>query len=251
MTTMTLAYRNTPLHASVAAAVARVLEAYDIEADYVTGPDASLSQMLADGAIDLFATVWHPDEDSLFLSPAAEAFGSMYRPAFGLFVSGRDGTPLSAVTSVAGLAASDVSRSLITPESVVPQVRRMVAAYGLTEAGFTIESQPDENAFAALLAAFDAGEPVVAPLWAPCFLIHKAGLRMLDDPQQAGGPELNARLVISRSAKAEADTDMIDELDELTLGNKVVSALDEAVRYQDMTPDEAAEAWQRGKLIMR
>ncbi|GBR08568.1 glycine betaine ABC transporter substrate-binding protein [Acetobacter oeni] len=251
MTTLTLGYRNTSLHAAVAAAVARVLEAYEIEPDYVVGPAEALGEMLAGGEIDLFATVWHPDEDSVFLSPAVEPMGCLYRPAFGFFVADRPGAPLAGLDSMAGLVASDAARHLLTPESLVPRVRQMVAGYRLTEAGFTIESHPDDEAYAAIAEAIEAREPVIAPLFTPNYLIHRMPLRPLADPQGAAGKELTARLLLSKAMRERADTDMLDELDELTLGNKVVSALDDAVRNEGMTADDAAEAWQRGKLLPR
>ncbi|NHN88633.1 glycine betaine ABC transporter substrate-binding protein [Acetobacter conturbans] len=251
MTIFTLAYRNSPLHAAAAAAVARVLEAYEIEPDYVSGDDAALARMMADGEIDLFATAWLPEQDAAFLSPAVETLGNLYRPAFGFFVNDAAGSSLSELSSLEALAASDVARNLIVPESVVSRVRRVVAGYRLTEAGFTIESHPDEQAYEAAAAALEAGEPVVLPLFNPCYLVHSQPLRMLADPKGMAGEELEARLLINKSTRKSVDSDLIDELDELTLGNKVVSALDNALRHLGMTADEAAEEWQRGKLLPR
>lgn len=251
MTTMTLAYRNTPLHAAVAAAVARVLEAYEIDPDYVAGEGESLAPMLADGRLDLFATAWLGSEDDGYLSPAVSTLGVLYRPVFSFFVADGDSAPLADLRSMSDLGASTAARNIVTPQSLLPRVRQMVAGYRLTEAGFTLETQPDEQAFATIAAAIGKGEPIVAPLFAPCFLIHSLTLRPLLDPAGAGGTELEAQLLINKAVRAATDQDMIDELDEFTLGNRVVSALDDAVRNAGMTPDEAAEAWQRGKLLSR
>jgi glycine betaine/proline transport system substrate-binding protein len=65
------------------------------------------------------------------------------------------------------------------------------------------------------------------------------------------GPEQEARLLIRSEIRNLLDSDLIDELDELTLGNKVVSAMAHAVRTGGMSADEAADAWQRGKLSFR
>lgn len=248
MTTFTLAYRNSPLHAAVAAAVARVLEAYEIEPDLIAGDDVSLARMMAAGEIDLFATAWLPERDRQFLSPAVETLGTLYRPAFGFFAAP---TVDEGVTSLEGLMHGTVARNLITPESLVPLVRQVVAAYHLTEAGFTIDAQPDEQAHATAAAAIAAGEPVVLPLFTPNHLIHAHMLRQLANPKNSSAVELEARMLINRETRQRVDSDMIDELDELTLGNKVVSALDNAVRHLGMSPDEAAEEWQRGKLLPR
>lgn len=251
MTAFTLAYRNTPLHAVVAAAVARVLEAYEIEPDYIAGDETSLAKMMAAGEIDLFATAWLPSMDEGLLSPTVETLGNLYRPGFGFFVSEGADSPVSDVSSIEELAASSVARNLITPESLVTRVRQVVAGYRLTEAGFTIESQPDEQAYETAAAAVQAGEPVVLPLFTPCYLIHSLPLRQLADPKGTAGAELEARLLINKATRAKADSDLIDELDELTLGNKVVSALDNALRNLGMSADQAAEEWQRGKLLPR
>ena len=251
MTTFTLAYRNSPLHAAVAAAVARVLEAYEIEPDYISGDDDALARMLADGEIDMFATAWLPEQDKAFLSPAVEELGNLYRPSFGFFVVNGSAATLSNLSSLEKLASSSAARNLITPESLLPQVRQVVAGYRLTEAGFTIETHPDDQAYEAIAAAVQAGEPVVLPLCNPCYLMHTLDLRPLADPKGACGQELSARLLINSQTRGSADSDMLDELDELTFGNKVVSALDNALRHLGMTADEAAEEWQRGKLLPR
>lgn len=47
------------------------------------------------------------------------------------------------------------------------------------------------------------------------------------------------------------EQDLLDELDELMLSAKIISAMDYAMRVEGMTADEAAEAWQRGKLLPR
>ncbi|GBQ97828.1 glycine/betaine ABC transporter periplasmic protein [Acetobacter nitrogenifigens DSM 23921 = NBRC 105050] len=249
MTTLTLGYRNAPEHAAVAAAVARVLEAHDMEPEYVTGPDQALTEMLESGELDVFATAWLPSVDAAWVSETVEARGDLYRPTFCCCVA--DTPELAGVASLSDLAASSASRNLLVPASVLPRVRQMVGSYGLTEAGFTIEAQPDEEAFEALAAAFAAGEPVVAALFAPNFLLHRYALRTLNDPRGALGGEQTAQLLINRSRAERLDSDLLDELDELTLGNRVVSALDDAVRHGGMTADDAAEAWQRGRLLPR
>ena len=45
--------------------------------------------------------------------------------------------------------------------------------------------------------------------------------------------------------------DLIDELEEMMLGNQIVQFMENAIRNQGMSADEAAEAWQRGKLVVR
>ncbi|MDG6094089.1 glycine/betaine ABC transporter [Acetobacter sp. AN02] len=240
VTYLTLAHPDTPLHAGVAAAVARVVEAHDMEPEYAAGPESSLRAMLSSGEADLFVTAWVKEGEK------GDFIGTLYRPRFGLFV--QDG---SAVSSLTELAASGVNRALITPESVLPHVRSVVSACGLTEAGFTIEAEPDERAFARLEELAGQGEDIVFPLMMPGCLHHRLKLNLLQDPEGVTGSELEARIMIRPGLRDDADSDMLDELDEMLLSNKVVSALDDAIRYGGMTPDDAAEAWQRGRLVPR
>lgn len=37
----------------------------------------------------------------------------------------------------------------------------------------------------------------------------------------------------------------------MMLGNQIVQFMENAIRNQGMSADEAAEAWQRGKLVVR
>jgi glycine betaine/proline transport system substrate-binding protein len=252
MTTVTLGHPDTNLHEAAAAAVVRVLEAYEMEVEYVTGGRDDLSAAMKAGGIDLFVSAWLPDIDAGWLAPALgmDAFGTLYKPVFGWSLP--EGTAPHIVT-IADLATDDgtVSRNIVAPESALERVRQGIATYGLTECGFTIESRPDEQAFQHAVQAIERGEATVLPLWQPNFLHHGGRLRLLDDPKAGLGGEQHARMLLRRGARDVLDSDLLDELDELTLGNKVVSALDYAMRREGMSADEAAEAWQRGKLLPR
>ncbi|MBB2175853.1 glycine betaine ABC transporter substrate-binding protein [Gluconacetobacter johannae] len=252
MTTVTLGHPDSIQHEAAAAAVVRVLEAYELEVEYVTGSRAELSARMAAGGIDLFVSAWLPDVDADWEASTLgmETFGLLYKPSFGW------GLPVGAaghIASIADLPGDDgaVGRNIVAPASVLERVRHCVATYGLTECGFTIEARPDEEAFQHAVRAIEADEAVILPLWQPHFLHHGGRLRLLDDPRGGLGNDQQARMLLRPGARDELDSDLLDELDELTLGNKVVSALDYAMRCEGMSADEAAEAWQRGKLLPR
>nr|WP_267879891.1 glycine betaine ABC transporter substrate-binding protein [Acetobacter papayae] len=89
------------------------------------------------------------------------------------------------------------------------------------------------------------------PLYQPCFLFHQGGFRILTDPKKALSEEQTARLLLRQGLRDELEQDLVDELDELLLSAKIISAMDYAMHVEGMSADEAAEAWQRGRLLPR
>ncbi|ATU72248.1 glycine betaine ABC transporter substrate-binding protein [Komagataeibacter rhaeticus] len=252
MTTVTLGHLDNTVQQASAAAVARVLEAYDLEVEYVAASRAGMEAHMRQGDVDLFVSAWLPDVDAGFLAEGLgmEAFGQLYRPAFGWCVPEAAAT---GITSIAELAAADcpVGREIVAPASVIDLVRQVVAAYNLTEAGYTIAVRPDAEACDHAAQVLENSLPEIIPVWQPSFVHYGQRVVQLEDPKGACGPEQDARILLRSAIRAEMDQDLLDELDELTLGNKVVSALDHAMRTEGMSAEDAAEAWQRGKLLPR
>ena len=125
---------------------------------------------------------------------------------------------------------------------------QVLKAYGLDAAGYVVERVSGPEA----LAWADAADPQrIIPLCRPHDLLHASGLRTLEDPLGILGTDQEARLLIRHDLHEVLDSDLIDELEALTLGNKVVSAMAHAMRIQGMSAEEAADAWQRGKLTPR
>ena len=237
-----LGYPDASLHEASAAAVARVLEAHELEVEYVplAAHDAGI---LADD-IELFASAWLPLTDaSLVASGRMQPLGLLYRPAF-IWCTAMDG-----LASLADLAdATGLERRILVAAPMAALAGHVLASYGLDRAGFTIETVTGPEA----LAWADAAEPRrIIPLCRPHDLLYASGLRALEDPLGALGPEQEARLLIRHDLRETLDGDLIDELEALTLGNKVVSAMAHAMRIQGMSAEEAADAWQRGKLTPR
>ncbi|MCE2563080.1 glycine betaine ABC transporter substrate-binding protein [Komagataeibacter sp. FNDCF1] len=252
MTTVTLGHLDSTVQQAGAAAVARVLEAYDLEIEYVVAARAEMVEHMRQGDVDLFVSAWLPDIDAGFMAPGLgmEPFGQLYRPAFGWCVPEAAATGM---TSIAALAAEScpVGREIVAPASAIDLVRQVVAAYNLTEAGYTIATRPDEQAADHAAHVLENSLPEIIPVWQPSFVHYGQRVVQLEDPKGACGPEQDARILIRSAIRADMDQDLLDELDELTLGNKVVSALDHAMRTEGMSAEDAAEAWQRGKLLPR
>ncbi|WP_230975422.1 glycine betaine ABC transporter substrate-binding protein [Acetobacter garciniae] len=249
MNTLTLAYPDSTVHEATAAAIIRVLEANDVEPEIVTGPKDALAALLRKNEIDLYVAAWLPDEDADLLTPGVTPLGDLFQPGACCCISAED-TPLSSIADVVR-AGPELSRTIVTPQSLEAAMQKVLETYGLAAAGFTLKVLPDEEALAELNAALTRKDLVLMPLIQPCFLFHQGGFRILSDPQGAFGPEQHARMLLRPGLETELEQDLLDELDELMLSVKIISAMDYAMRVDGMTADEAAEAWQRGRLIPR
>ena len=254
-----LGHPDTRQHEAAAAAVLRVLEAHDLEVALVAADGEALVRRAEAGGIDLLATAWLPDLDAPLLAGLVERGrmealgGVLYRPF--LLWAVPAALELPGLDSIADLSRPEVAarldRTVVLPRRLEPQGRRVAAAYGIEAAGYRLEVLDDEAAHTQAEAALDAGRAAVLPLWQPHALAHGGRLRALADPRRTLGGVQEARLLLRAGLRGTLDSDLMDELDELTLGNPVVSALEHAMRRENMTADEAAEAWQRGRLTPR
>ena len=249
MTSLTLAYPDSTIHEATAATIIRVLEANDIEPEIITGPKQALADLLKKQEIDIYVAAWLPEDDSDLLTPGITKLGKLFHPEACCCISDEN----SALTSLSELAQAgqDVQRVIVTPQSLATRMEAVVNAYSLADAGFKLDVLPDEEALAKLNAAISAPTPSIMPLFQPCFLFHQGGKRNLKDPKKAMGEGQQATLHHPEGMRHEFETDLLDELDELMLSAKIISAMDYAMRVEGMTADEAAEAWQRGKLLPR
>ncbi len=237
-----LGYPDASLHEASAAAVARVLEAHELEVEYV--PLAQPGDMEVE-RVDLFAAAWLPLTDaSLLASGGMQPLGLLYRPAFIW------GIAADAPQSIADLADAPAleRRILVLPGPIATLAGQVLKAYGLAAAGYVVEQVAEQEA----LAWAEAADPLrIVPLCRPHHLLHASRLRALEDPLGALGAEQEARLLIRRGLRETLDSDLLDELEALTLGNRVVSAMAHTMRIEGMSAEAAADAWQRGKLTPR
>ena len=254
-TSITLGHLDSRQHEAAAAAVLRVLEAHEMEVAMVAANRETMIKHIAGGRIDLLATAWLPEIDAAWADPAyMETLGGVvYRPLLLWAVPTAAG--LTGLDSIADLArpeiAGSVDRVVVLSRRLETHGTRVMQLYGLDAAGYRLEVVDNELAYASAARALDGATPTVLPLWQPHALAHRGRMRVLDDPKQALGGRREAKLLLRTGLRETLDPDLVDELDELTLGNPVVSALEYAMRNDGMTADEAAEAWQRGKLTPR
>jgi len=244
---VTLGFPDSPQHEAAAAAVVRVLEAHELEVTLLAGDRSALTGHLQAGRLDLIATAWLPGPDAAWADGAGEAMGGiLYRPQTLFAVPAAPGAP----ASLDDLATDPVARRPLVAAPVEAAARAALSAYGLEQA-LPVEILEPEPFYTRAAAALAAAEPVLLALWQPHALWHGGRLQALADPKGALGERQEARLVLRAGLRARLDGDLLDELDELTLGNPVVTAMEHAMREGGMSAEEAAEAWQRGKLTPR
>lgn len=239
MTTISLGYLGTALHAGCASAVARVLDAHEVEVEFIDVDRKGLPSMLEEGAIDLLVSAWLP-RDAELLQYGMRVLGTLYKPYY-CWASYETLPDIGEVSSgtvdkvIAGRADAEQVNALI------------VATPALTD--IPVILCDDEALYATVQSARDAGEKALVFLAQPHALFHDESFQPVVDSRL--NAEMEACMLVRESVAACADQDMLDELSEMTLGNKVMSALDYAIQIDDMDPEEAAEAWQRGRLVAR
>ncbi|WP_081775823.1 type 2 periplasmic-binding domain-containing protein [Asaia platycodi] len=81
MTTISLGYLRNALHAGCASAVARVLDAHEVEVEFVDADRGELPALLEEGAIDLLVSAWLP-RDADLVQHGMRVLGTIYRPYY-------------------------------------------------------------------------------------------------------------------------------------------------------------------------
>lgn len=241
MSYLTIGHLYTALHAACASGVARVVEANGEAVAYADmGADERL-QALDDGEIDILVSAWFPQDDEM-LSHGHEVIGSLYHPELKF-------SALKKAGRGAGWQASDFT-SLLTTEAARPHVEKMSEQHpGLKELPLDVVAV--EEVLPRLQQAEQAGQCPLVAIWQPHAVFHTDTLEILPEGDLLAGQVQTARLVLRKGLRGEVDEDMLDELSIMMLSNKVMSALDYAVSVDGMGPEEAAESWQRGRLIPR
>ncbi|MDI2091022.1 glycine betaine ABC transporter substrate-binding protein [Commensalibacter oyaizuii] len=247
-----LGFFDTVLHEATAAAVLRVLEAHDIfDIEFITGEKAALIQELKAGEIDIFTTLWLPDVHNSLINdfPLMKSIGTLYHPTlfFALPVQFQ-----SEISSIDHLKSVDsIHRNVEVPATLYEKVQEIFVAYGLLESGYSLIPVADEAAFKRYQQILQSQEGKIIIGYHPSFLDDDQRLYSLQDPKAMVNSEQRATILIRDRIVSVLGSDLIDELAEMTLGNQVVKLMEHAVRVNGMDAHEAAEEWQRGKLVVR
>ncbi|MCL1513420.1 MULTISPECIES: glycine betaine ABC transporter substrate-binding protein [Acetobacteraceae] len=241
MSYLTIGHLYTALHAACASGVARVIEANGEEVAYADLSRDERLQALDDGEVDILVSAWFP-QDEVILSHGHEAIGSLYHPELQFSALKKSGKG-------AGWKAADFTSLLTTAEARPFVEKAFEQRPALKE--LPLEVVAPEEVFPRLKQVEEAGDCPLVAVWQPHAVFHVEMLEGLPDGDLLAGEVQTARLVLRKGLRAEVDEDMLDELSIMMLSNKVMSALDYAVSIDGMGPGDAAESWQRGRLIPR
>ncbi|QNT77631.1 type 2 periplasmic-binding domain-containing protein [Entomobacter blattae] len=238
-----LGYINTLRHELNAAVILRVLDAYGIDTDLTTGEGRELASMFAKGELDMVVSLWLPDYDAaLFPIADSELIGDLYTSS--LCIAGPNTGGVENCKALMGLQ----NAKLYVADGYRQWVGHFLDRYELLPSQIELLSLPEQDEQFSTRIGKEAHSYYCWPEGS--FLASLAG-KALADPLRVLPVSQKAQLLIHRSSRKNFDSDLFDELEGLLLGQKVLFALEEAVIQKGMTPAEAAEAWQRGRLIGR
>ncbi|QDH17697.1 glycine betaine ABC transporter substrate-binding protein [Swingsia samuiensis] len=241
MTQMTIGHLYTSLHAGCASAVARVLEAHEVDVEFVDLDEEDVIDSIKQKEVDVLVSAWFPRDDKLS-QLNTRVIGDLYQPQV-VFAGLSDLPPVKEITE------KNVERIIVTDDShdVLQEALKKLPLL----AELPLEVVGEAALIDRLRDAQESNEKVLVVVTQPHAVFHTSLLTPVADPDFLLGKEMSARIVIREEVARHADSDLLDELSEMMLGNKVMSALDYIIGVEGQDPDDAAEAWQRGRLIPR
>lgn len=237
-------------HAAAAAVVAEGLSALGHSVKLCEAPHEAMFKLLEKGDVDLVCSAWLPASHGRYVASFEDRLTKLsviYTP---YCIWGIDASAPVGITSVGDLAQPDVAKMFnkriqgINPGAGISRFsRKMVREYGLQEQGFHFENGTLEACTSAALNAISSGELAVVPLWHPQWLHTEIELRELRDPLGLLGGQDAATLVIRNEAMSKVNEKGLAFLNRISLGNHVVSKLDQMICRGGLPPREAAKRW--------
>lgn len=247
-----LAFFDTPVHEASAAVVLRVLEAHGLEnVELITGSKAGLLKELVAGQIDIFSTVWLPDihKDMLNQIPYIRQLGNLYQPFSFFALSKNFQNKIHSFDQIGAFA--ELNQTVVVPETLYDYAYYVFQKHGFLEKGFLLQNATEEEAFASYNETINFKLPNLMVLSQPSIIASSEFIFSLELASPFQLNEHKAAILIQESSITCFDEDLLDELGAVTLGNQVLKLMEQAIRFDGMDCHEAAEAWQRGKLITR
>lgn len=231
-----LGYIDLSFHAASAEVVAALLRLHGHEVQMLRAPHETMFEMLGRDEVDVMASAWLPASHEKYLAPIREQLRELtvlYQPYCIWGVP--DYVPAEVLSSVDDLRKPEVlARMRRTIQGINPGAgisrfsAAMVEAYGLSQYGYHFRSGTEEECFGTYERAVMAGDWLVIPLWHPQFLHARHRIRALLEPRGMLGGQDAATLLVRRDAEWKMAPATIRALEELYLGNDVVTAIDAA-----------------------
>lgn len=236
-------------HASSAALVTAIFEKHGWLVENSTAPHQEMFERYGEQQVDMLVSAWLPASHGAYLAPYIEntvKLSVLYHPYCIWGVP--DYITESEVASVRDLLKPDVLVKMekciqgINPGAGISRFsRRMIDEYQLGAAGYYFANGSEEECFSAFEQAVSEQRWIVIPLWHPQFLHHRYNIRALHEPVGLLGGHDEATLIASKSIVEKFSPELLDELCQLTPGNKAISELDYLICRKNKTPQQAVD----------
>lgn len=238
-------------HAASAAVVQRVLERHGYSVVTTLSPQEEIFRRYGAGEVDMIVSAWLPTVHGHYLSSRQEQsrhLGILYEPYCAWGVPGY--VPVGEVASVADLARPEIAARMshliqgISPSPFMSSVsKEILKQYGLSDLGYYFKSGSGDQCFSRYEKSFKKREWFVVPLWHPQFLHHRFPIRELFEPKGILGGVDKATLLAHARVADTLPLALLTDLTALTLGNRVVSELDDLICRRGLSPLQAADIW--------
>lgn len=224
-------------HEASAIEVAKVLQTFGREVTYSSASHEAAFQMLERDEIDLLASAWLPSSHQVYLDPLlddVEKLTVLYEPYCIWGVSNAVGE--ADVATISDLlrepALSKMERLIqgINPGAGISRFSaEVITSYGLDKAGYAFRPGTEADCFDRFEEANANGRWLVIPLWHPQFLHNRYSIRSINEPKKLLGGQDEATLIVRKGAKAKIGDPALAALSKLHIGNKELSALEDAL----------------------
>jgi len=235
--------------------VQELLERDGYTVEVTEGSHADIFPMLGEGEVDILAAAWLPSGHAALYEPVRDVtfpIAPLYEDASFFWVV-PSYVPEEAVSSIADLTDPDVRERF--PDQIVslPEAtglttggRRVVAAYGLDDAGYELVAASPADWLGTFEEAIAAGTWVVFPLWQPQWVNAAYDVRPLAEPMNAYGEPDTAYLLGHEGLTDKLSPESLERLSNVRLSVEDVTEMDRLVNVDGLTPHEAARTWIEG-----
>ena len=221
--------------------VQTLLEKEGHEVRVTTGSHAEIFPLIGSGKVDLLAATWLPNGHAkLYAAVEKTTFqaASLYTDARFFWVVPAY-VPPEEISSVGDLQKAVAQRRMpktivSLPESTGVTIggRRLMKAYGLSEAGYRFAASSPAEWLQTFKTAYAAKRWVVLPLWQPHWINAAYEVRELVEPKGAYGPPDTAYLLGHRSLRSKIPKASLDRLARVKLSVNAITEMDRMVNVE-------------------